>query len=59
VPLDDIVFAPGKGDVVISGDENPALNNVSSTKQLITEGMGILVIAGDDQTRTYWHAVLP
>ena len=59
VPLDDLVFGPGKGDVVISGDENPALNNVSSTKQRITEGMGILIIAGDDQTRIYWHTVLP
>ena len=59
VPLDNIVFPPGKGEVAISGGADPALNNVSSTKQMITEGMGILVIAGDDQTRTYWHAVLP
>ncbi|MDQ2682900.1 MAG: DNRLRE domain-containing protein [Chloroflexota bacterium] len=58
-PLDTLVFEPGKGEVAISGAENPALNNVSSTKQLITDGMGILVIASDDQTRTYWHALLP
>jgi hypothetical protein len=58
VPLDNLLFEPGKGEVVIGGGENPALNNVSSTKQPIADGMGILVIAGDDQTRMYWHALL-
>jgi len=34
------------------------LNNVTSTKQVVTSGTGLVVIASNDATNFYWHADL-
>jgi hypothetical protein len=57
--LSSISFAAGSGTLIIDSSLDTKINNVSSTKQVITGGMGILVIAGDDSTRRYLHNWLP
>jgi hypothetical protein len=44
---------------VIDSSLDTTINNVSSTKQIISGGMGVLIIAGDDNTTRYLHNWLP
>jgi hypothetical protein len=52
-------FGPGPGTPIIDSALEVKINNVSSTKQVISGGMGILIIAGDDDARRYLHNWLP
>jgi hypothetical protein len=48
-------FAPGRGATFIAGDAHPELNNPTSTKQNLSASTGLVVLAGDDETRTYMY----
>jgi hypothetical protein len=52
-------FSPGAGTPVIDSSLDTTINNVSSTKQNVSGGMGVLIIAGDDNTTRYLHNWLP
>ncbi|HLY82430.1 MAG TPA: hypothetical protein VKQ71_05560, partial [Acidimicrobiales bacterium] len=49
------VFQTGRGTVLLSVGE---INNVTTTKQTVRLADGILVLAGDTVSHTYWHAYL-
>jgi len=49
----------GKGRAIISSNLDVNINNPSSTKQIISGGMGILIIASDDHSHWYLHNLLP
>lgn len=53
-PLDAISFAPGKGREVLRDEEEPDVNNATTTKQLVTAATGLVVVATNDTTRQYW-----
>jgi hypothetical protein len=57
--LASINFGSGAGTAVIDSSLDTTINNVSSTKQIISGGMGVLIIAGDDNTTRYLHNWLP
>jgi hypothetical protein len=53
-------FSDGLGLIAIKSSLDTTINNVSSTKQVVSSGgTGILVIAGDDGTRRYLHNFYP
>ncbi len=53
-PLANISFAPGAGTPFIDPDgSTPQVNNATSTKQNLTSGMGLVVIASGGSN--YWH----
>lgn len=54
-PLDRISFPEGSGTPFISSASHPTLNNPTSTKQTVNGATGLLVLAGDDTTKTYLH----
>lgn len=57
-PLDKVAFAPGLGTPFLRSDADVNINNVTSTKQPLTDATGLVAIAGDDHTKRYWTGVL-
>jgi len=57
--LDSISFAPGLGTPFMQSATDTHINNLSSTKQELNARTGLVAIAGDDTTRTYWHNSIP
>jgi hypothetical protein len=55
-PLNTPSFGPGEGTVVIDDASSGDMNNPSSTKQNVTSATGLVVLAFEDTTGTYWHA---
>lgn len=53
--LTDLVFPTGKGTLFMHRHDHPKINNPTSSKQTVTPATGLLVLAGDDSTRTYVH----
>lgn len=53
--LDDPQFEPGLGTVFMEHAGHVKINNPTSTKQNLSSATGLLVLAGDDGTRTYVH----
>ncbi|MCW2576975.1 MAG: hypothetical protein JWR28_1124 [Modestobacter sp.] len=53
-PLGSISFPTSKGSPVILDADSPFVQNVTSTKQNIKAGMGILVLADNNKTSRYW-----
>ena len=53
--LDNPQFATGLGTPFISSAAHPSANNATSTKQNVNGTTGLLVMAGDDSTRTYLY----
>ena len=51
-------FPSGIGDVVLASSLDPRINNVTSTKQPVTDASGLVILAGDDTTDFYLHNVL-
>jgi hypothetical protein len=51
-------FAAGAGTPFLESTVNARLNNPSSTKQSLSPASGLVVLAGDDQTKTYMHAAI-
>ena len=60
VSLDDqsMQFAVGPGTPFISFGIYTHINNASSTKQALDSSTGLLVVAGDDTSKYYFHNVL-
>jgi len=54
-PLDAIAFPVGRGTPVLVDADSPYVHNVSSTKQNVTSGTGIVVLARNSHTARYWH----
>lgn len=52
------VFPSGMGTPIIASDSDPRINNVTSTKQNVSAATGLVILAGDDGTRTYLHNFL-
>ena len=57
-PMDAPSFAAGRGTPVIREAASPNMNDVTTTKQSITAASGVVVLASNEATRTYWHADL-
>jgi PKD repeat protein len=55
-PMSNISFPLGRGTPVIRDVASPNLNNVTSSKQSITDATGLVVMASNDVTKRYWHA---
>ena len=55
-PMGALSFGIGLGTPVIRDTHSAAMNNVSSTKQTVTAASGLVVLAGNDSTKSYWHA---
>ena len=55
--LDDtsMQFPLGLGTPFMLSSTDTHINNASSTKQALNSSTGLLVIAGDDTSRYYWH----
>jgi hypothetical protein len=48
-------FAPGIGTAVIREAGTPDMNDVTSTKQDVDAGSGLVALASNATSRTYWH----
>jgi len=48
-------FAPGIGTAVISQAGVPKMNDATSTKQNVTSATGLVVLANNATSKTYWH----
>ncbi|MCA1710217.1 MAG: hypothetical protein LC789_00695, partial [Actinobacteria bacterium] len=60
--FDDLRFPTGLGTPFMRSErlaQGEAINNVTSTKQTVNRGTGLLVLAGIDKTREYVHRYLP
>lgn len=57
-PLNNIQFAPGKGDVFMSWP-GAAINNVSTSKDPVNATTGIVAIATSTTGNRYYHAEMP
>ena len=55
-PMDNPVFATGQGRMIIRDAASEALNDATLTKQSVTAGTGLVVLAGNNSTKRYWHA---
>jgi PKD repeat protein len=58
-PMSSLSFPLGKGTPVIRDLASPSLNNVTSSKQSVTDGTGLIIVATNDVTNRYWHADVP
>jgi hypothetical protein len=55
-PMSNISFPLGRGTPVIRDVASPNLNNVTSSKQTVSDASGLVVMASNDVTKRYWHA---
>ena len=55
-PMSNISFVLGRGTPVIRDAASPNLNNVTSSKQSVTDATGLVIMASNDVTKRYWHA---
>jgi PKD repeat protein len=55
-PMSNLSFPLGRGTPVIRDVASPNLNNVTSSKQSVTDATGLIVMASNDVTKRYWHA---
>jgi hypothetical protein len=53
--LDNPQFSPGLGTPFIHSAAHPEANNATSTKQTVSAATGLVVMASDDETRTYLY----
>ncbi|MCW2574147.1 MAG: hypothetical protein JWR66_177 [Modestobacter sp.] len=57
-PMDNPTFEAGRGTPVIRDATSANMNNVTTTKQSVTNASGIVVLASNQVTQRYWHADL-
>jgi PKD repeat protein len=55
-PMGNPSFAPGVGEAIIRDAASDNLNNVTTTKQSVTDSSGLVLLAGNSATERYWHA---
>jgi PKD repeat protein len=58
-PMSNLSFPLGRGTPVIRDAASPNLNNVTSSKQSVSDATGLIVVATNDVTKRYWHADVP
>ena len=58
-PINSISFATGTGTVFMKDGASNSLNNATSTKQNLTSGSGLVILASNDATGYYWHNYEP
>jgi hypothetical protein len=58
-PLDRLVLESGLGTPLIASADDPRLANVTSTKQQLTVGSGLVAVASDNTTGRYVTTILP
>jgi PKD repeat protein len=58
-PMDNPVFAPGRGTAVITDAASPNVNDVTTTKQPVNNAVGLVALASNNVTKRYWHADIP
>jgi PKD repeat protein len=58
-PMSTMSFPLGRGTPVIRDAASPNLNNVTSSKQSVSDATGLIVMASNDVTKWYWHADVP
>ncbi len=56
--LDAISFDTGRGERLVWSPLDPQISNASSSKQLLSADSGLVVIASDNTTGRYLHAVV-
>jgi hypothetical protein len=57
--VDALGFEPGIGTAVIRDAGSAELNDVTSTKQAVNADTGLVILANNTATDTYWHRSLP
>jgi hypothetical protein len=57
--LDNVSFPTGRGTPLIQSSTDLNINNPTTTKQEVTPATGLVVLAGDDRTKNYWHNWIP
>jgi hypothetical protein len=55
-PMSNLAFPLGRGSPVIRDVTSANMNNVTASKQSVTDATGLVVVASDDVTKRYWHA---
>jgi PKD repeat protein len=55
-PMGTGVFPAGRGTAIIRDADNANMNNPTLTKQTVTGGTGLVVLASNTATARYWHA---
>ncbi|HSL33493.1 MAG TPA: DNRLRE domain-containing protein [Candidatus Limnocylindrales bacterium] len=53
-PLGTLAFATGVGTPIIRDADVPDMNDATSTKQNVNSTTGLVILAGNDTTDTYW-----
>jgi hypothetical protein len=54
--LDSLSFPAGRGTPVIRDAASANLNNATGSKQTVSAATGIVILAGNDSTKTYWFS---
>lgn len=56
--MDDIAFDTGRGERLVSSASDPRINNATSAKNPVTAESGLLVMASDNESGRYLHALV-
>jgi hypothetical protein len=57
-PIDAVAFESGGGQPLVASPQDVRISNASSTKQSLTAESGLVVLASDDESGRYLHAVV-
>jgi hypothetical protein len=58
-PFGALSFPVGLGEPVVRDASSAHMNNVTSSKQTVNSGSGLVVLATNNTTMHYWHADIP
>ncbi|MDI3193051.1 hypothetical protein QK290_01020 [Pseudarthrobacter sp. AL07] len=57
--MDNPVFAAGRGKPIMEDPNSPNINDVTTSKQPVSNKTGLVVMASDDVAKRYWFADRP
>ncbi|MCB5292954.1 FG-GAP-like repeat-containing protein [Arthrobacter sp. SO3] len=55
-PMDNPVFASGRGTAIIQDGSSDNMNDVTTSKQGVNSTTGLVVLASNDATKRYWFS---
>lgn len=58
-PMDNPVFAPGRGTPIMQAASSSNINNATTTKQGVDSSTGLVVLASDNIAKRYWFSDRP
>lgn len=58
-PMDNPVFAPGRGTPIMQAASSSNINNATTTKQGVDSSTGLVVLASDNVAKRYWFSDRP